>query len=144
MKEEYEKLMELLKTSERGEKFNLEEILQQAVQFFEQLRKSFPAAPKEEKEEMLKMMQTLHLKIQEMAKLAATKAGMTENELSAYGENPSNFSPEMWSRIQETKAKLHESTKGISQVVEGKKDKEESQKPHPRIRRNKRSKWIKS
>ena len=150
-KEEYEKLLALLEEGIDLEKMNLEDVLKEAVLFFEELRKEFPNAPKEEREEMIQMMTHLHAKLQEVSKKTAEASGMTEDELSVFAENPSNFTPEQWREVQTTKRKLYDSARKFSSTLEEKKKKEgESPKEgkkkpiRPRTKRGRRKDWMKS
>lgn len=145
IKQEYERLLGLL---EQGEKGKLEEILREAVVFFEALRKQFPTATKEEREEMVHMMTHLHSKLQEVSKTAAESSGMTEDELTAFAENPSNFTPEQWQLVQKTKKELYDSARKFSSsMTEQPSDNKElpKKKPfHSPTRRAKRQDWTKS
>jgi hypothetical protein len=150
-KREYEKLLALLEQSADAEKVSLEEILKEAVLFFESLRKEFPSAPKEEREEMIQMMSHLHAKLQEISKSTAEASGMSEDELAVFAENPSNFTPEQWREVQQTKRKLYDSARQFSSDLEEKKrkggqlPKEEAKKPvKPRAKRSSRKDWMKS
>lgn len=145
IKKEYERLLGLL---EQKEGLTLEEILREAVVFFEALRKEFPAATKEEREEMVHMMTHLHSKLQELSKTTAEASGMTEDELSAFAENPSNFTPEQWQLVQKTKKELYDSARKFSSSMteQPSEDKElPKKKPfHSPTRRAKRQDWTKS
>lgn len=143
IKKEYERLLNLL---EQGERVKLEEILQEAVVFFETLRKEFPTAEKEAREEMVQMMTTLHTRLREVAKTTAESSGMTEEELSAFAENPSNFSPEQWQLVQKTRRELYDSARKFSSIMTDR-PKEEGAKPKPvksPVKRAKRQDWTKS
>ncbi len=150
--DKYKKLLGMLEQAADSKEFTLEDILKEAVIFFEILRKEFKAASKEEKEEMAQMMTHLHSRLQEIAERTAKASGMTEEELSAYSEDPSNFSPEQWKLVQETKRELYDSAKKLSSSTE--KEGKESQSPDvkppkkkspsSRARRTRRSDWTKS
>lgn len=127
----------------------LEEILQEAVVFFETLRVEFPKAGKEEREEMVHMMTTLHAKLQEVAKQSAAASGMTEEELNAYSEDPSNFSPEDWQLVQNTRRKLYDSARKFSGAMEEQGEGAPQSTPkrkgvRPKTRRAKKSGWTKT
>ncbi|NGX38524.1 MAG: hypothetical protein K1000chlam2_01698 [Chlamydiae bacterium] len=148
-KDEYKHLLELIEKTSDPQAVSLEEILKEAVLFFETLRKEFPKAPKEEREEMIQMMTHLHAKLQETTKATAEAAGMSEDELSAFSENPSNFTPEQWQEVQSTKRQLYDSARKFSSTLEEKKQPTDDQKPkkkpvRSKARRGKRKDWMKS
>lgn len=152
--EEYERLLGMLEKGTSSDGVPLEEILKEAVAFFERLRSEFPKAEKEEREEMVHMMTKLHAQLQEVAKKTAESAGMSEEELNAFSEDPSNFSPEQWRLVQETKRKLYDSARKFSSSMEKERQQKgtpegEGAKPAPRtvkkrVRRPKKKGWMKS
>jgi len=152
IKKEYERLMELVEKSADLE-VPMEDILKESVHFFEKLRVEFPKAGKEEREEMIHMMTSLHAKLQEVAKKSAEASGMSEDELNAYAEDPSNFTPEQWRLVQSTRRQLYDSARKFSSTMEeqGRKGGAEGEQPVPKrkgikskMRRSKRSDWTKS
>jgi len=154
MKDEYEKLMKLLEESEEGASSSLEEILKRAVNFFETLRKTFPSAEKEEKDEIIQMVNTLKKKLDEVAKKTAEKAGLSQDKLYEVSEDPSNYTPEQWHLMQETKRKLYDSARQLSSSMEEKRRAEgkavteetpREKRPLRKVtRRSPRKKWMKS
>lgn len=152
IKDEYEKLLRLFDISDSKD-FNLEEVMQEAVLFFEELRKSYPGASKEEKQEMVLMIGNLHAKLREVAKRASESSGMTEEQLYEYSENPNNFSPEQWRLVQETRRKLYDSARKLTDAADREKKAQspgsQAAKPAARpirspMRRARRSDWTKS
>lgn len=151
-KEEYKKLLGLIEESQEGQGVNLEEILEESVRFFEELRKSYPSAPKEQREEMLKMMGTLHARLQEISKKVSESAGMSEEEFLAYSENPSHFTPEQWQLVQETRKRLYDSARKFTQALETKSKTQALPSQGAKItrpiraptRRSRRGDWMKS
>lgn len=148
-KEEYEKLIRLIE--ERG---NMEAILKEAVTFFEALRKTFPDASPEHKQEIIQMMSHLKAKLAEIAKKTAEEAGMSQEDLTAYAENPNNFTPDQWRMVQESKRKLYDTARKFSSDVAQKKKErskgaEPGKKEAPRsirgsTKRTSRKNWMKS
>lgn len=153
IKKEYERLMELVAKSASLE-VPMEEILKESVLFFEKLRVEFPKAGKDEREEMIHMMTSLHSKLQEVAKESAEASGMSEDELNEYAEDPSNFTPEQWQMVQSSRRKLYDSARKFSSTMEEKgrgADAQGTDQPAPKkktvkskTRRSKRSDWTKS
>jgi len=118
IKQEYQNLLGRLEQALDNKSVALEEILRDAVSFFDSLRQEFPKAPKEEREEMIQMMTQLHAKLQEVSKKTAEDSGMTEEELAIFADNPSNFTPEQWQLVQGTKRKLYDSARKFSASLE--------------------------
>ncbi len=153
IKEEYKKLIKLLDQSLDPEKFKLEDVLQEAVVFFDELREVYPSAPKEERDEIMQMMQELHSRLQEVSKKVIEATGMSEDQVAEYSENPSNFSPEDWQLMQKTKGELYQSARKFSEALESDR---KSQPPQPEgeivkkrpvrspAKRARRSRWTKS
>lgn len=151
IKKEYERLLGVLEQTSAKQGLSLEEILREAVVFFEALRKEFPSASKEEKDEMIQMMTHIHGRLQDIASVTAKASGMTEEELNVFAENPSNFSPEQWQLIQKSRRELYDTARQFSAAVDNKKiqhpeDKALAKKKsaHPPIRRARRQDWTKS
>lgn len=153
IKKEYQKLLEAIEQCRDVEKVTLKDILTQAVAFFEILRKEFPKATKEEREEMIQMMTHLHSRLHEISKETAEASGMTEEELSAYAENPNNFTPEQWQMVQNTRKELYDSARKFSSTLEKEKrniqerkeEKEVKKRPiRSPTRRSKRKNWLQS
>ncbi len=150
-KDEYTRLLQMVEDCIDVEKVNLEDILKEAVVFFETLRQEFPKASKDEREEMVQMMNHLHIKLQEVSKKTAERAGMSEEDISAYAENPSNFTQEQWEAVQSSKRQLYDSARKFSSAIEqrrreqGFEGEEPKKKPiKSRTRRSKRTDWKKS
>ena len=158
IKDEYKRLLALLEEGKNNPKnVKLEDILKEAVVFFEELRSSFPKAGKEDREEMMEMMTHLHAKLQEISEVTTKETGLSEEELAAYAENPSNFTPEQWQLVQETRGKLYNSARKFSGAMQKEKEaltpegeeSPEGEKPakkpiRNRTRRSRRKDWTKS
>lgn len=151
LKDKYHKLIKLIDKS--VEEITLEEILTEAVLFFEELRREFPKASQEQRIEMIQMMNELHERLKKVSKKVAQDTGMNEDDLYALAENPSNFSPDQWQLVQETKKKLYDSVRKFSSSLDDQnkekkqpiEDKEVKKPMRPPIkRRSRKSDWMKS
>ncbi len=148
-KDEYKRLLKMIEESVDLENVSLENILKEAVVFFEALRKEFPKAAKEEREEMIHMMTNLHNRLQEISQMTAKAAGMSEEELAAFAENPDNFTPEQWRMVQSSKRQLYDSARKFSSSLDESASKGEGPKPKKKsikskTRRTRRTDWKKS
>ena len=126
IKKEYKRLLELIESCQEAEKVTLEDILKEAVVFFETLRNEFPKASKEDREEMIEMMTHLHTRLQEVSKETAEASGMTEEELSSFAENPSTFTPEQWQVVQASRRQLYDSARKFSSTLSKEEKKSEA------------------
>lgn len=149
IKDKYKKLLHLIDQSTETQEVKLEDILSEAVVFFEELRKEFPKAPKEAKEEMVHMMSTLHSKLQAVSDKVAKETGLSDEDLNAIAEDPSNFTPEQWRLVQESKRKLYDSARKFSsdiaeQTPAGEGVKRKKRPVRARTRRSRRGQWKKT
>jgi hypothetical protein len=149
IEEEYKRLLKMLDEGMDPKGPSLEDILRETVIFFEALRKEFPSASLEEREKMVYMMTNLHMKLKEISKKAAEEAGMSEEELASFGEDPSNFTPEQWQEIQATRRKLYDSARRFSSSMSKGSEEEKPQKAPKSpfkgtARRPKRKEWKKT
>lgn len=142
MKEQYEKLFQLIDKANDIKSFNLEDVLKEAVVLFDALRKEYPKASKEEKQELIEMMNKLYKHLQEMSKKMSEKTGMSEEEVASYSENPSNFSPEQWRIVQESKEKLTSSVQRFGSTLRETMPKKEPIKAASKVRTPKRREWA--
>lgn len=101
---------------------------------------------------MIQMMTHLHARLQEVSKETAEASGMTEEELSSFAENPSNFTPEQWQEVQSSRRQLYDSARKFSSTInkegekaEGAEGKAPKKKPiRSKARRTKRKDWLQS
>ncbi len=114
MEEQYHKLLDLIKKANGDKSFKLEDLLKEVIIFFDNIRGTYVSAPKEEKQELMKMMNQLYTHLQTISKQVSEKSGMTEADLKAYTEDSSNFSEEQWRFLQQSKEKLQTSVKQFS------------------------------
>ena len=158
MKEEFKKLMLLFDRYQKGEKIDLNELLQLSTSFFANLKDEFMKADEEEKKEIMVMVNQMHAVLQAQSKRAGEMTGMTSEELNAFVKNPNNFSPEQWRMMEDTREKIFSSGKDISKHLKAMQKKnspvgeeppgKEGKKPTS-IRKKKsshtqRDKWMKS
>ncbi len=159
LKEEFNRLMNLFAQGAEGQPINLEEIFKQSLAFFEHLNVQLEKGSQDEKKEALMMMSEMYTQMMQETKKICEKTGMTEEQLSTYAENPSNFSSEQWNSIQEAKEKMFSAgqnlaksfnaidfgprkTGGSSPSVPA--SKEEEEKKSGQAKRSKKNQWMRS
>jgi len=144
--EDYQKLLSMFKNS--GE-VPLETICNETVKFFESIRERLESGTEEEKTEITKMMGELSGKLMELVKGVYTKAGLSEEELIAFAEDPENFTPEQWQMMQEAKDQMGQQAKELGKLLGHKQPSEGKaigHKPGPgkKIHKPNRDDWIRS
>jgi hypothetical protein len=81
-------------------------LFKEAVTFFEHLNEQLKNGSYDEKHEALVMMNDLHKEMQTQTQRICQQTGLTEQQLTAYADNPDNFTPEQWRSLEETKQKM--------------------------------------
>ncbi|MBS0652330.1 MAG: hypothetical protein JSR39_02260 [Verrucomicrobia bacterium] len=117
LKDEFNRLMNLFAQGAEGQAINLEEVFRQSLAFFEHLNVQLQKGSQEEKKEALMMMSEMYTQMMQETKKICEKTGMSEEQLTSYAENPSNFSPEQWSSIQEARKKMLSAGQNLAKSV---------------------------
>lgn len=117
LKDEFHRLMALFRDGSEG-KVNLHQLFTESLAFFQHLKEEFEHASPEEKQELMKMMMSMNKEIMEESKRIMKTAGMSEDQLLAYAENPSNFTPEQWKAFQESKSQIHKAGTDLFQEIQ--------------------------
>jgi len=150
LKDEYNRLIKLFKNAEHEKVANLDPIFTQAIELFERLKEQITHGTPEEQEEALHMLNDLHAQMILEAKRLTEKSGFSEEQLIAFSENPSNFSPEQWKTIQDSKNKIAEASQGIAQIFQDLDQKEipdtkeGTKKKKHKGKTSKKSQWMRS
>lgn len=152
MNEEYQRIMALFERMHEGKKVDLEELMDEATAFFAKVKEAVKKGTPEERQELRKMVQDLHDRLAEEAKFISQKAGMSEEEIGRYLENPANFSPARWRSMQETRQRMQEAGKEITRELKAKTPSPRKTSPSPKlpstssnkIRKHSRDKWLRS
>jgi hypothetical protein len=115
----------------------LETLVHESLKFFDDLKVALDSPNEEEKKEALKIAQQLQKKLEEQAEKAYKASGMTKEQISAFMENPANFSQEEWAAFQSAKTELFDFQKDILKGAykkiedEGSKEKAHAKKTTP-------------
>ena len=133
LKDEFNQLMSLFHEGVEGKKVNLHLVFTKAMAFFEHFKEEFERASPEEKRELLDMMVKMNQEISRESKKILSSSGMTEEQLLAFAENPSNFSPEQWQEFQDSKSQIHQAgmqlVKEVQKALPSQKPKAHSVQP---------------
>ena len=117
LQDEFDRLMNLFAQAADGQPVNLDDIFKQAFAFFDSLNARLKEGTEEDKKEALAMMSRMYAQMMMHTKKIAEKTGMTEDQLSAYSENPSNFTPEQWASIQAARNKMLSTGQNLAKVL---------------------------
>jgi hypothetical protein len=64
------------------------------------------------------MMAEMYKQMIAETKKITERSGLSEEQLMSYAENPSNFTPEQWKQIQESRQKISEAGQDLSKVIQ--------------------------
>lgn len=107
IKDEFNRLMKLFRQGTQGKQINLQELFTESMAFFEQLKEEFAQGTPEERREALQMMAQMHKEVIAESQKIIKNSGMSEEQLFAFADNPSNFTPEQWQEFQKSKSQIH-------------------------------------
>lgn len=140
-------MIALYERASEGTGTSVQEIFRKSLQFIEHLKKQLLAGTTEEKEEAIRMMRELHERMKNHTKMVCENSGISEEQLIADAENPSNFTPEQWRKMQDSRKKLADAGKDLIQLLKVQKAAIEERKKLPSQKKRKKPKkshWIRS
>ncbi len=154
IQEEFSRLIFMYQQSMEG-KGNDQELFQKSMEFLGHLKNELAFGDEESKAAAFRMMQELHQYMKEHAKRISQRLGITEEQLAADIENSTNFTPEQWKNIQESKEKGAVAGKEIVKLFRDEQTKEgkhppspefmaSSKKKEPKKKGPKKSGWMRS
>lgn len=145
IRKQFNKLYRHFSEQGKGTKVNFEQMMADTMEFFEQVQLELQEGSPEEKKELLEMMEKMYQKLNEESERISEEAGMSEEELMAYSENPDNFTPMQWMLLEHTKKSMKKSGRQITRLLSGEK-KAPSTKAAPKKKgkRAKKSTWMRS
>jgi len=119
IKDEFNRLISLFHEASEGKMINLDEVFSQSLAFFEHLKEKIATGDPEEKKEAIAMMSEMYNKMMEETKKICERSGMSEEQLLSFAENPSNFAPEQWQKIQESRDKIYKAGQNLAKEIQG-------------------------
>lgn len=150
LKDEFDELVRLFEEGVQGHHVNLSDVFARSLQFFEHLKVEIANGTPEEKAEAMNMMADLYKHMTEETKKISERSGLSEDQLLAYADNPSNFTPDQWQMVQESKEKIAQAGSDLAKLIydQGQvrpqdQEKKEGARSAP-IKRSKRSQWLRS
>ncbi len=147
-KEHCQDILEKIEQSSKGEKVSLESILKEIAVLFQEFQVELKTAEPEEKKTLIKMMNDFHLRLKELTQSIGEQVGMSEEDLIAYAQNPSNFSPFEAGWIERSKNSIESISENVAKEMHEGEEKPKEPPPPPskksKRKRPKRSDWRKS
>ncbi len=154
-REEFSRLIFMYQQAAEGRGGNVQEIFQKSLDFIELLKQMIITGDQEDKIAAARMMKELHEHMKDHIKIMCKKSGISEEQLIANAENPANFTPEQWKRIQESKEKLAQEGEELVKLIHAQKEeklespesllsKAPQKKKSSKIKKAKRSDWMRS
>ena len=148
LKDEFDQLLTLFNDGAEGKLSNLEEVFSRSLEFFQHLQKQIQSGSSEERQEAIKMMGDLYTRMMQATKQITEKSGLSEDQLLSYAENPSNFTPDQWKAIQESRQKIATAGHDLAKTIAGQgaspSQGEKAGKPPHGATKSKKSQWMKS
>ena len=122
MEDEFERIMAFFDLPAEEKEGRLQEVFEDSVEYFERFKYVMLQGSKEEKKEAVKKVMMLKKKIEEETQRVCEKTGMTSEQLSAFSNNPKNFSDAQWNAIEGAKKRLEQGVVEIKKAVKAKKE----------------------
>lgn len=147
LRDEFQRIMELLRKSQEGQLVNVDEVFRQAVAFFEGMNEQLRRGTEDEKKDALIMMGDMYTQLMQTSKKLSEKAGLSEEELNQLTENPAHFSVEQWKSMQASKqrmAGLVQDLTGALQALTPQHSKTPLEKKGEGKKRKGRTKWMRT
>jgi hypothetical protein len=144
IKDEFNRLIKLFHEAAEGKIINLEEVFGQCLAFFERLREQIAKGSIEEKKEAIAAMAEMYTKMMEETKKISEQSGMSEEQLLSFAENPANFSPEQWQKIQESRDKIYKAGQNLAKTIQEHGAAPQPQKEEKKGKKSKKSQWMRS
>jgi hypothetical protein len=119
LKDDFDRIMEIFMQSAEGKAVNLEQLFAQSMSFFEQLKEVLRKGEAGEKKEAMLLMGELYTKMMAEMKRISARTGLSEEQLFALSENPSNFSQDQWRVIQTAREKLGHTGTDLARIISG-------------------------
>jgi hypothetical protein len=117
LKDDFERLLKLFHEGAEGKLLDLAEVFSQSLEFFNHLKTQIENGTPEEKQEAIRMMGELYSQMMLATKQITEKSGLSEEQLLSYADDPSNFTPEQWAAIQESRQQITKAGEDIAKAV---------------------------
>ena len=150
IQEEFSRLIDMYQLAAEGKGGNIDELFQKSLEFIEHLKQQIATGDEEDRQAAFRMMHELYDCMQEQAKALAKSMGVTDEQLKANLENPANFTPEQWKKMQESNQRLTKAGEGLLEALQPKDPSAPAvpppppEKKAPKVKKPKKSNWMRS
>jgi hypothetical protein len=151
IQEEFSRLIDLYQQAAEGKGGSIDELFQKSLEFIEHLKKQIATGDEEDRQAGFRMMQELYDCMQAQAKTVAKSMGLNDEQLKANLENPANFTPEQWNKMQESNRRLSKAGEGLLEALQPKDPSAPAASPSPppdkkgpKVKKAKKSNWMRS
>lgn len=111
-----DKIEELFGHPEKFTAENLENLVQEAIRFFTEMKTSIESPDIKVREEALKLADSLKTKLHEQAYSLCEAIGMDPETIESYINTATNFSPEEWQAMEKARSELEDYKNAISKM----------------------------
>jgi hypothetical protein len=118
-KDRFDNLMKIFH-SEEGKPLDVKALFSECLILFEELKEEMKDASPEERQDMMRLVGEMYKQILTETQKICQNSGMSEEQLIAFTENPSNFTSEQWGVIQDSRMKIHKAGQGLIKTIENK------------------------
>lgn len=159
IREEFSRLIFMYQQAAEGKGGDVQDIFQKSLDFIELLKQMLINGDQEDKMAAVRMMKELHQHMKEHTKIMCKKSGISEEQLMANAENPANFTPDQWKKMQESKEQLAREGEELVKILHEQKSASDAEKPEspeslmskgphkkqgPKPKKSKKSDWMRS
>jgi hypothetical protein len=117
-KDRFDELMKIFHEGAEGKPIDIKKLFSESLALFEELKKELKEASPEERTDLMRMMSDMYREMLQETQKICENSGMSEEQLLAYSENPSNFTREQWQTLQESRMKIHKAGQGLLKALD--------------------------
>jgi hypothetical protein len=121
-----------------GSNATLEQLVDASVRVFGLLAEAIQDPDSKQSQHLLDLVNQLKTRLEDESKKALTEAGMTEDDLKQFLDNPSNFSPEEWEQLQGIRGEMMKAGQQFTESAIGLQPPQEAPKGRP----SRRQEWM--
>jgi phenylalanine-4-hydroxylase len=117
LRKDFENLVRRFQKESMSNKVDMMNVFKDSLVFFESIKEALREANHEEKKEIMKLMGEMHEFLRLEAKKIAARAGLTEEQMQNFAQNPDNFNPVQWKALENIKDKLAVSAQEVKEII---------------------------
>ncbi len=121
-----------------GSNATIEQLVDASVRVFGLLSEAIQDPDSKQSQHLLDLVNQLKKRLEEESQKALKDAGMTEDDLKQFLDNPNNFSPEEWQQLQGIRGEMMKAGQQFTESAIGMQPTQES----PKGRAPRRQEWM--